>query len=597
MLPVFCCGGLATLRWCSFVDATAMKVALLSAIVFGAISAAAASSQALVEQHHVQHGAHPRSHASAKANGRAKTENASAKHHRVKHSHKKLHVDEPPPAGHFTSLHKRQEKQVLELGDSFANALKGALGDGRKGGDTIINHYGSGATGAGAHMPGGAYSHMPGASAYMHPYGAALHPPPTDPSMVARLEKIEKHIGKLKDAHKLNSQQIQMMEELQARQMASRANAEQAATLAGQTNKKRGPSKTAMVLGGAGLFGAGWGLTKLLDTKPSDSTTGYSQQDLAAVQGAGGAAPGDAPVAGYPQGAAQAAPSSTQGSSQDDIAVGPYPIPGTSLVWIADRQNKVHVYDQAQNFAEVNPPAGWQPTIPSGGGAASAGGVGPGAGTGQQQTAEAGGQPTGNAGAPSTQYADTSAYQTGGAQPTQNTGDQGAQGNSAPGAQSGGATTAPGSVGQGSDGTKPTWDPEWKMYSVIGPDNVKYLIDNEDGLLINSVTGDFSDPKTGQIVYRGSELMNGSTSGGAATNGGAVGTGASGGQTGGATGAGTGIGAGTGAGTGTGAAADAGAGAGTADTGTGSGFGTAGGVDAGSGTGRMQKRSIRHRTV
>ena len=107
---------------------------------------------------------------------------------------------------------------------------------------------------------------------------------------------------------------------------------------------------------------------------------------------------------------------------------------------------------------------------------------------------------------------------------------------------SGAASTSPDSgaaASQGNGSTRPVLDPSTNMYYVVGPRNVRYYIDSESGLLINSETRDVSDPKTGKIVYTAKDLE--AASGG-----------------------------------------DSGAGA---------------GAGAGSGNGRMQKRSVRHRKV
>lgn len=511
-----------------------MKVALLCAIVFGAISVAASSSHYVADEQFIQRGVPHRSSAASKAKRDANGSKVGKKEHLLK---------------------PRDETSVVRLG---VDALKGALGDGAKGGETIINHYHASPNAAAAHMPGGApMSHPP----------APYYPPPAyghDPGMAARFDKLDQKLGKLKEGHKANAQQIQIMQELQAKQMQiahAEASGAQAAAAVPAAAKKRGMSKTKMALLGGGGLAAGYGLTKVFDTKPSDSTTAYNQQDMAALQAAGGAAPGSTPVDGYPQGADPSQGAMPQGAAGQDpsaggagggsaqIADGPYRIPGSDLVWVTDRQGQYHVLKYTpQGMVEVNPPAGWQPPSAAGSGAApgTSGGAGApvasdgsaGASTGADGAAGGAGSA---AGANPVQSGDSSSSGAG----------KGAGGQNPNGASQDAQTA--GAAGNQSGGSpKPEYDSAAGMYYVVGPNSVKYYIDSQTGYLINANTGDVSDPKTGKIVYSAEELMNGATGN------------------------------------------DNGAGQGQSQA---NGGGQSSGAGAGAGNGRMQKRSLRHRKV
>ncbi|GAC96272.1 hypothetical protein PHSY_003852 [Pseudozyma hubeiensis SY62] len=517
-----------------------MKVALLCAIVFGAISAAASLSQHVPDEHFVQQTAQRRPNASSQAKRGDKTNNGHPEDGDTNHGHQKI-------SALNGKVHLSKRVEGASILEGAVDALRGARGDAQKGGDTVINHYHSTTDGATAHLPGG----PPTAHPYPAPHYQAPPPysqPVYDPGMAARFDKIDKKLGKLKDAHKDNSQQIRIMEELQAKQMEA-ASAERAgagAAAAAPNLKKKGFGKGALALTLAGGAAAGYGLTRMFDTKPSDSTTGYYQQDMAALQGAGGAAPGTAPVDGYPPGsdpsqgaypqggtaqgpaaypqggAAQTA--GAAGGADNQIATGPFRIPNSDLVWVTDTRNQVHVLKMTQQgMVEVNPPPGWQPPSASGGGAA------PGADSSVASSPASGGSAVA-----AQQGAGAGAAGAGGA-------DAGASGAIASGVS--GADQAsfaqaqnvadeagqnPGSAAGRSGGSpKPQFDKAAGMWYVIGPNDVQYYIDDQTGYLINANTGDVSNPKTGQILYRGDDLQNASSGVGQGVAGGnAAGTGA-----------------------------------------------------------------------
>lgn len=523
-----------------------MKVALLCAIVFGAISAAASLSQHIPDEHFVRQTTQRGSSASSEAKRGDKVNHAQSKRDHADHAHQRTSALKD-------KVHLMKRVEGASILEGAVDALRGARGDAQKGGDTVINHYHSTTDGATAHLPGG----PPTAHPYPAPHYQAPPPysqPAYDPAMAARFDKIDKKLGKLKDAHKDNSQQIRIMEELQAKQMEA-ASAERAgagAAAAAPNLKKKGFGKGALALTLAGGAAAGYGLTRMFDTKPSDSTTGYNQQDMSALQGAGGAAPGTAPgtapvdgyppgsdpaqgaypqggtaqgPAAYPQGgAAQGAGSA--GGADNQIATGPFRIPNSDLVWVTDTRNQVHVLKMTQQgMVEVSPPPGWQPpSAPSGGvapGADSSVASSPASGgsdVAAQQGAGAGAGAAGAGGALArASGADASgvsgADQAGLAQNQRNTDEAG----QIPG------TTA----GRSGDSPKPHFDKAAGMWYVVGPNNVQYYIDDQTGYLINASTGDVSNPKTGQIVYRGDDLQNASSGGGQGVAGGnTAGTGA-----------------------------------------------------------------------
>lgn len=528
-----------------------MKVALLSALVFGAITVAASSSPILAEEHYVQHAGHHRAHHS-KDDAKSK-KGSGKKHHEAKHEH----------------LVKRVEggAQVLEIGDNLARVLRGGEGEAKKFGENFAGHHGSPPpySVAGFHNPGGT-------AAFVHPY------PPTDPATAAHLEKINKKLAKLKDTGKANAQQIELMQELQAKQM-------QAANPAAESKLvKKGFGKAALIGTGVVAAGAGYGLTKFFDTKPADSTTGYSQAEMQALQQAGGAAPGTAPVdGGAAMGAAGGAGAAAGGAAGG--LQGPYKDPATGAIYVIDAQGKTHFVDRQGN--EIAPPAGFNDssaaaTTGATGAANGAGATGvagatgatdatgaTGAGAGTGSGAAGTGVGTGAAGAeagtgPASGAAPGAGSATGdvrsGTKTGTPSGDQPAEDD---GTAASDAAATKGGKGQGSN-QKPVWDSEVQMYYVIGPDGTRYYIDPSTGYLINSVTYEVSDPKTGKIIPTGAADGGDSKAGGA--------QGAPGGST------AASAGAGTSAGTGAGSGANAGAG-------------------AGSGANRMTKRSIRHRKV
>ncbi|CDW98705.1 hypothetical protein [Sporisorium scitamineum] len=484
-----------------------MKVALLCAIVFGALSVAASSSQYVADEHFVQ-----RSHGSAKANSGTKNEKPASKH-QPKHQR-----DLTSQAGHAEHLFKRVDGPAfLEIGDNLASVLKKSSG-----GETVINHY-SGADAAASHFRGGPPP----------PYYHSHYPPPYhggDPATASKLEGINSKLDHLHRGQQMNAQQIELMQELQAKEMEKAG----AASAAAAAKPKRGYGKGAMALMLAGGALGGWGLTKVFDTKPADSTTGYNPGDMAAMQAAGGAAPGTAPVDGAPQPSAGG-----QADQANPFKEGPYKIPGTGLVWVVDQQNQVHVVDPVRQV-EVSPPPGWNPYGSSGGAADGSTAGGDGADAAQQGARATQQVPGASGGAPTTQAGDSStsgvdAAQQGaratqqvpgasGGAPTTQAGDSstsgaGQQGDGGQVAQGSGASTAQNAAQQapqdasanadlsGSGDTKPVWDPNVKRYWVVGPKNVRYYIDDSTGFLLNSETNDVSDPRTGKIVISGKELM------------------------------------------------------------------------------------------
>ncbi len=83
-----------------------MKVALLSAIVFGAISAAASSSPILAEQQRVQQGEYRRPHAPTNKHSHTKNKDASkSKHHHHNKQHHAKHYAEPAVKHHLAGQH------------------------------------------------------------------------------------------------------------------------------------------------------------------------------------------------------------------------------------------------------------------------------------------------------------------------------------------------------------------------------------------------------------------------------------------------------------------------------------------------------------
>ena len=329
-----------------------MKVALLYAIVFGAISVAASTSQHLAGEHFVQHGSgHRPKTSSTKENSSAKKKGPTHHHHHDKHDHKK--ASKPAHAQH---LLKREPpaSAVAEVGENLAGVFKSFASAGeRAGGERAAN----GLAGAGHYSPAGTYGHYPPPHAYAHPNAYA-----PDTATTAHLERFGRKLDKLKDGQKANTEQIDLMQKLQAKQLEGAQGSAAAAPVV-----KRGPGIGKLLMMGAGGVLLGYGATKFFDTKPSDSQTGYSKGDTAAIQGAGGAAPGQAPVDGAPGGG-------QGGQGSDPGFDGPYQIQGSNLVYVIDRQNTVHVLDPAQQYREVPPPPGWSPPGSAGGGRADGGG-------------------------------------------------------------------------------------------------------------------------------------------------------------------------------------------------------------------------------
>ncbi len=235
--------------------------------------------------------------------------------------------------------------------------------------------------------------------------------------LAQKLEKIDKHINKIKQSNAHTAEQVAVMQEIQAKQIMAAKEAQAAA--AQGAGKKRGIGKGWLFGAAAGGVGLGYVGTKMFDTKPADTTTGYSPEEMQALQAAGGAAPGTIPVDGSAgMGGAGAMPPATGGGAEYSA-----------------------------------PPAG----------------AGAGAGAAQQ------------------------------------------------------AAAPPASQAGGQSGTKPIYDPEVQMYYIMGPgavqQQIRYYIDPSTGYLINSVTFDVSDPKTGQIIQRGSDAGSGGAAGGAGAGG------------------------------------------------------------------------------
>ncbi len=245
-----------------------MKVALLSAIVFGAISVAATTSGAIDPNYEVQQ------------HRRARSNNAGAK----KESHQKRDTAAHPgvPSEHVLSR-RGETSGMLGLAEGAADLLRGGRGDAQKAGDTIVHNH---LTPPPAYHPPPAY----GAAAYGHAQGAA------DPMLAQKLEKIDKHINKIKQSNAHTAEQVAVMQEIQAKQIMSAKEAQAAA--AQGAGKKRGIGKGWLFGAAAGGIGLGYVGTKMFDTKPADTTTGYSPEEMQALQAAGGAAPGTIPVDG-----------------------------------------------------------------------------------------------------------------------------------------------------------------------------------------------------------------------------------------------------------------------------------------------------------
>ncbi|KAJ1028622.1 hypothetical protein NDA16_001788 [Ustilago loliicola] len=473
-----------------------MKVALLSAIVFGAISAAASSSQALADDHYIRQSAHAyhRSHSSDKEKSGTKSKFT-------------------PSERHSGPLVKRLEEGTFEIGKNAADFLKSAVEGGKKSGDTIINHYGastSASENAAGHMRGGAGN----PHTYPPPYSpprAYPYPAPHagfDPAASEKLERISTRIDKLKNAQKLNSQQIGLIQEMEARKMMMEGASPSGQGAAAAQQTKHGFGAGTLALAAGVGVGGGWLGSKIFDTKPATPDTAYSPEDLAALQGAGGAAPGTVPVDGTAsgpppqggQGQSQGGGDGGQGQSQgggdggQSQILGPYFDQATGTRYVVDGKGYFHFL--GLNNKEIDPPPGWSATGPlssgtGGAGPAAVGGAGSAGGNGAGSAQAAG---NGAAGAPQ----DSAVF------PSQAGGDQ-----------------------SGSK-VKPIWDPQNQMFYVIGPNNVKFYIDNGSGYLINSVTMDVSDPKTGQIIMKGDEVLNGSSDGGDAAGGNTAGSGAGG---------------------------------------------------------------------
>lgn len=516
-----------------------MKVAILCAFVFGVISVAASSSQTLSDEHHLRPSDRRGSTASAQ-----RRDQENVKKTRFKH-----HLD--------ALLAKRGESgAVAEIGENLAGVLKGAVGG--KGSEAAAGHITS-FSDAAAHVP----HRIPEA----HPYPAPSFEPPRytshypapppyghDTTLNAKVDKIGSKLKNLKQTQAEHQKQIMLMEELQAKQMMQADHMAAAAAPPGKLAKK-GWGTGALALGVGGGLAAGYGLTKMFDTKPSDSTTGYNQEDLDALKGAGGAAPGTAPVDGAPQGQGVAGGS----AADNDIADGPYRIPNSNLIWLTDREGQTHVLDPSQNMAEVAPPQGWQPSGQNGGAAGSgaASGVAPppssDGGAGSNGASMGRGASDQQSPAASGAISDTNAgAKTAGGDSTDSSSPDG---NSQDGAN---GVAQP---NQSAGGPKPVWDNNVKLWYVTSRKGTKYYIDDQTGYFINSQTGDVSDPKTGQIVYRGDELMNNGNGGDGSIAGQGQARAGGGGS----------------------------AGAGRSNGG--------GGASMGGDSGRMQKRSLRHRKV
>ncbi|KAJ1593313.1 hypothetical protein NDA11_007198 [Ustilago hordei] len=508
-----------------------MKVALLSAIVFGAISAAASSSHVLADEYYLQNFAHAHypSYSSAKKSTKKSKDFKSEYQHSEYQSehHSKHHISKTAPL----LLKRVNAGNTLEIGEGAANVIKSALEGGKKSGDTIINHYGTSTSESlGGHFHPGSggnpqayspYAHPP----YAHPPYAHPYPPPqaaggTDALLHAKVDKIGRKFTKLKGAQIENTKQIQIIQEMQARTMME----EQAGGARGATaakgdpeaqQKKRSFGKGSMFLTAAGGLTAGVIGTKMLDSKPAVPDTAYSPQDMAAIQQASAGTPGgatiDGPTAqgGQGQGESQGGGGGGSGGGQPEF-LGPYFDQATQTRYIIDGEGYYHFLGSGNH--EIRPPPGWSKNGPvrddgsggaetddgsngqqeAAGGAAGGGAAGGGAAGGG---AAGGGVARGADSGPAAGFPQTSAN---------------------------GADVAPqrdrqfpssAEGGQSDSSNKPIWDNTIKMYYVVGPNGVKFYIDTETGYLVNSVTLDISDPKTGQIIMSGKDVMKGSSTG------------------------------------------------------------------------------------
>ncbi|EST07658.1 hypothetical protein PSEUBRA_002751 [Kalmanozyma brasiliensis GHG001] len=531
-----------------------MKVALLCAIVFGAISVAASASQAVVDDDALRWSKHQRFGATEQ-----KRSQKNDKKIRFKHDLAVPGRSRYPP---FTAaLIKRGESgAVAEIGENLASLLKGTANGGEKGTEAIGSHYASTSNAnVRPHIPEAHPYPRPAFEPprYSNPFEAhepprysAPYPAPSparDPALTEKLDKISDKLKKLKKNQVDHQQQIMMMEELQAKQMmAEHAAGGAAGAAAAGKSAKRGWGTGAMALAVGGGLAGGYGLTKLFDTKPSDSTTAYNAQDQAALQANGGAAQGSMPVDGAPQG--QAAAGGAGAAADSDIAEGPYRVPNSNLVWLVDKEGQTHVLDPAQNYAEVPPPKGWQPPAQGGGGNTAPSSSGANDAAGSQPVSRNSGDQQADAGAGSAPGAQAPADgAANGPGPDSNT-QSGADGN-APQSQNGAGQPEQGggAPSQGGSNPKPVWDKSTQMWYVTSPKGVRFYIDDQTGYFINSQTGDVSDPKTGKIIYRGDQLMDNGGGNGASGQGQAGAGGPSAGangQSGGGAPAGTGAGAG-----------------------------------------------------